>query len=399
LNLQAGHREYTGHETIPSVGLVNMNGRVYDPDLGRFLSPDPNIQFVADLQSYNRYTYAANNPLKYTDPTGYFIAPEFDIFVGVVLTVASVVVCVAGTYGTGCPLAFAVVGAIYATSSAINSGAGFEQSMEVGFTGFYLGQLGGAATGAVGGSLGAQIVGGAISGAASSAIMTETFGGGRGLGTNILKGALSGAAGAAFGYAPNHGVFSQADVAEQQQGGGDDLARGDEARERTAKVNLARQQAIANGAVFKGSIGDLPVEVYGLTGDEREAAFNALKADLSADCDASRSINQALGNRTEGGGLRPLDVILVKSDAGEIGSFSVPGSNQIVVDRWDVGDIYDSARPGGRYTYERILAHELGHAALGLHDDGPTYMNNVNKVENPIMKALAPKDYNDRMSY
>jgi RHS repeat-associated protein len=50
-----------------------MNGRVYDPDLGRFLSPDPNIQFVADLQSYNRYTYAANNPLKYTDPTGYFI--------------------------------------------------------------------------------------------------------------------------------------------------------------------------------------------------------------------------------------------------------------------------------------------------------------------------------------
>jgi RHS repeat-associated protein len=82
LNLQAGHREYTGHETIPSVGLVNMNGRVYDPDLGRFLSPDPNIQFVADLQSYNRYTYAANNPLKYTDPTGYFIAPEFDIRVG-----------------------------------------------------------------------------------------------------------------------------------------------------------------------------------------------------------------------------------------------------------------------------------------------------------------------------
>ena len=40
LNLQVGHREFTSHETIPGVGLVNMNGRVYDPSLGRFLSPD-----------------------------------------------------------------------------------------------------------------------------------------------------------------------------------------------------------------------------------------------------------------------------------------------------------------------------------------------------------------------
>ena len=182
------------------------------------------------------------------------------------------------------------------------------------------------------------------------------------------------------------------------RGGGDSLTRGEEARERAAKVQLAKERTIADGQVLKSKIGNLPVEVYGSTGDERTAALNALKADLSADCDASRSINQAFGNRTEGGGLRPLAVILVDS-GGEIGSFSVPGSNQIVVDHWEVGDIYDSARPGGRYSYERILAHELGHAALGLHDDGPTYMNSVNQVENPIMRALAPKDYDDRMSY
>jgi RHS repeat-associated protein len=78
LPLQSGHREYTGHETIPSVGLVNMNGRVYDPELGRFLSPDPNVQFVADLQSYNRYSYALNNPLRYTDPTGYLLLGLLD---------------------------------------------------------------------------------------------------------------------------------------------------------------------------------------------------------------------------------------------------------------------------------------------------------------------------------
>ena len=72
-DLPVGHRGFTGHETIPNVELVNMNGRVYDPALGRFLSPDPNIQTESDLQSYNRYSYVQNNPLRYTDPTGYFL--------------------------------------------------------------------------------------------------------------------------------------------------------------------------------------------------------------------------------------------------------------------------------------------------------------------------------------
>jgi len=48
-----------------------MNGRVYDPTIGRFLSADPIIQAPNDLQSYNRYAYVRNNPLRYTDPSGY----------------------------------------------------------------------------------------------------------------------------------------------------------------------------------------------------------------------------------------------------------------------------------------------------------------------------------------
>ena len=48
-----------------------MNGRVYDPVLGRFMSADPNIQAPNNLQSYNRYAYVFNNPLSYTDPSGY----------------------------------------------------------------------------------------------------------------------------------------------------------------------------------------------------------------------------------------------------------------------------------------------------------------------------------------
>ena len=50
-----------------------MNGRIYDPQLGRFLSADIIVQFPGNLQAYNRYSYVLNNPLRYTDPTGYFI--------------------------------------------------------------------------------------------------------------------------------------------------------------------------------------------------------------------------------------------------------------------------------------------------------------------------------------
>ena len=63
-------RGFTGHQHLDQFGLINMNGRVYDPKLGRFLSPDNNIQAPDNPQNYNRYAYALNNPLKYTDPSG-----------------------------------------------------------------------------------------------------------------------------------------------------------------------------------------------------------------------------------------------------------------------------------------------------------------------------------------
>ena len=68
------YRGFTSHEHMPEFGLVNMNGRVYDPILGRMLSPD-NFLMPTGTQGHNRYTYANNNPLKYTDPTGNFLKP------------------------------------------------------------------------------------------------------------------------------------------------------------------------------------------------------------------------------------------------------------------------------------------------------------------------------------
>ena len=63
-------RGYTGHEHLQSVGLINMNGRLYDPKLHRFLQPDNYVQDTSNTQNYNRYGYVLNNPLKYTDPSG-----------------------------------------------------------------------------------------------------------------------------------------------------------------------------------------------------------------------------------------------------------------------------------------------------------------------------------------
>lgn len=62
---------YTGHEHVAPLNLINMNGRIFDPEIGRFLSPDPIIQDPQNLLNYNRYSYCLNNPLKYTDPSGY----------------------------------------------------------------------------------------------------------------------------------------------------------------------------------------------------------------------------------------------------------------------------------------------------------------------------------------
>ncbi len=65
-------RGYTGHEYLPWFGLVNMNARLYDPVLGRFLSPDPYVQMLDFTQNFNRYSYCLNNPLKYVDKDGEF---------------------------------------------------------------------------------------------------------------------------------------------------------------------------------------------------------------------------------------------------------------------------------------------------------------------------------------
>jgi len=139
------YRGYTGHEMMPEFGLINMNGRVYDPLLGRFLSPDNFVQQPDNSQNFNRYSYCLNNPLKYTDPDGEWIHIVIGAVVGGVINVVSKAVngqinsfwdgLAAFGIGAGAGALATVTGGAGYTAVAGNSAGGF-------FAGFASGAVG-----------------------------------------------------------------------------------------------------------------------------------------------------------------------------------------------------------------------------------------------------------------
>jgi len=62
---------FTGHEHDDEFDLINMKGRMFDPETGRFLTPDPIIKNPLSSQNYNPYSYVVNNPMTYIDPSGF----------------------------------------------------------------------------------------------------------------------------------------------------------------------------------------------------------------------------------------------------------------------------------------------------------------------------------------
>ena len=110
-------RGFTGHEHLDDLGFIHMNGRIFDPTLGRFLSADPFIQYADNLQSYNRYSYLMNNPLNATDPTGYFKLKK-------VLKVVAVVALAVVTYGA--------VSTMIMNSYMVTAGAAAAEGISIG---------------------------------------------------------------------------------------------------------------------------------------------------------------------------------------------------------------------------------------------------------------------------
>jgi RHS repeat-associated protein len=217
-------------------GLINMNGRVYDPMTSSFLSVDNYVQDPSSTQNFNRYAYCMNNPLKYTDPDGEWIQYLIGGLLGawngysigkaaglngwdlVLSTVggAAVGVATAGI-GTVVSNAFsnvalgtimggaasgAVSGGAFGTASAYASGKRGEDLANAFIKGFKGGLLGGAAGSAIGGYLGGgwgALVGGFTSSSVATAFQYDSF-------QDIKWGnvVLNGICGAAMGLSVYH---------------------------------------------------------------------------------------------------------------------------------------------------------------------------------------------------
>ncbi len=120
---------YTGHEHHDLFNLINMNGRVYDPTIGRFVSPDPNIPDPGYTQSLNRYAYCYNSPLALVDPSGY--SSEGGLF-GSILQIAATM-AIGSIPGIGPIAAAAISGFGGGLTGALLNGAEFGDALVVGF--------------------------------------------------------------------------------------------------------------------------------------------------------------------------------------------------------------------------------------------------------------------------
>jgi RHS repeat-associated protein len=175
LSFPITRRGFTGHEHYPELKIINMNGRLYDPVIARFFSPDKYVANSSFTQDFNRYSYARNNPLMYTDPDGEFIQYIFGAIMGgfsgwqIGKAAGAKGWAMFGYIIGGAGIGAATAGIGTAITSSI-SAAGFAGSAIVG-----------------------SAVGGAVSGAVSGAAFTGLAGGNPLDG--MWKGALSGLAG------------------------------------------------------------------------------------------------------------------------------------------------------------------------------------------------------------
>lgn len=157
---------FTGHEMLDDTGLVHMNGRIYDPALGRFLQADPFIQASTNTQSYNRYSYVFNNPLNAVDPSGFISSAFYEVKrgIGVIIAVAMTVycqgACAAEAYAFAAAFAAAVNGAdgkgilVAAVSAYAGAAVIGNSGLQLGEKVLYSATVGGVAATLTGGKFG-----------------------------------------------------------------------------------------------------------------------------------------------------------------------------------------------------------------------------------------------------
>ncbi len=175
--------KFTGQELDDETGLYYYGARYYDPQLGRFISPDSIVQAPFDPQTLNRYSYCRNNPVIYIDPSGHWFG--WNNIVGAIISAV-----VAGIQSDWDLQAMATGAAIGAISGGIGAEAGssvsgnlLTQVVENAWTGEVYSTIGYASVN-FGGSLAGGVAGGAVNGGLNAAVN----------GNDIAQGMLMGAA-------------------------------------------------------------------------------------------------------------------------------------------------------------------------------------------------------------
>ncbi len=248
-------RGYTGHEQLDDSGLIHMNGRIFDPELGRFLSPDPVVQIPEYSQNFNRYSYCLNNPLNATDPSGFsFISKAFSSIgsfikenwrtIVVIVAVFALAVFAAGS------LAALMQGGMQAVGAGLVGGAASS------LPGWALSAIGGGYLGAVGGALGTALAGGDIGDVLRAGVVG-------GISGAITAGGLHGIDPGAGGLFLNPGKASLHIAGHGVVGGATNEAMGGKFQD--GFISAAVSAAAADAGAYAFIKGDSPGAVAGRT--------------------------------------------------------------------------------------------------------------------------------------
>jgi len=349
-------RGYTGHEGIDHFDLIHMNGRVYDAEIGRFLQADPFIQAPTNSQNYNRYSYVLNNPMSYTDPSGYFFKRIFKAigkvkWLSTVISVA-MTIFIPGCQSGLCAAAFNAAMTYSLTGSLKNAAVGFAAAMIM---------PGGDSWGAIAGSaaiggISSKLQGGKFGHGFFSAGIGAKMGGGTGKGwakvlsAAVVGGTLSKLTGGKFA----NGAFSAAFIAAM-------------------KTDFGKEQAAEVGG-FSDPTPDTtaPHEESDLatSGTVKWGCYGS-----SAECiQAMEYMNGLVGDNSD---ILSNNHVLTDGKRDAVIQFK---DNYIALDGkksalgvWNKRTMtLKISRMHLEHTFERVIKHELGHAYGLAHQQNST---------------------------
>lgn len=356
--------KYTGKE-LDNTGLYYYEARYYDPALGRFISADTIIPNSRDPQDLNRYTYARNNPMFYTDPSGH------------------------------CPICIVIV--IGVVAGAVSSGIQSDWDFEATMTGAFIGGVSAAAgysafgpaaaafssLGPVGSGIAGGIVAGAVAGGTSGVL--ASFAGynvniGLAIASGAAAGGIVGGAGAQWGQL---GAFVAAPAAGASAAAisGADPGMGAAIAAATAAFAIGVNQVYRNSTFWQGRAnqGDLIIKVsdHNVSSSICRGDYNCYSTATSFTDNRDGSVTAHM--RLKGPYTRVPSVSAYWSakDPGGLSSFSQLGKESL-----GAFPLYSSrAYPGWDGIQHMMIPHTDGWLTLR----SGTFLNTYGEAEGPFL--------------